>query len=97
MLKDFRASPLGEKDKALLTLVEQVNRDPAKIRQADIDAAKSAGWCDEALYDAIMVCALFRFMNTWVDATGVDGLPAEAYAVRGTRLAKQGYRPGRAE
>ena len=45
-----------------------------------IDAAKGAGWSEEALYDAITVCALFNFYNTWIDATGVSDLPPEAYA-----------------
>ena len=52
---------------------------------------KSAGWTDEAIYDAITVCALFRFYNTWIDATGVHDMPAAAYDAMGVRLATQGY------
>lgn len=40
---------------------------------------KAAGWTDEALYDAISVCALFNFYNKWIDATGVSDMPAAAY------------------
>ncbi len=40
-----------------------------------------------------MVCALFRFMNTFVDATGVHDMPAAAYATSGERIATHGYAP----
>lgn len=95
MLKDYRSAPLTDKEKALFALVEKINRDSTQIGQSHIDAAKEAGWSDEALYDAIMVCALFRFMNTWIDAAGVQDMPAAAYAARGTHLAAHGYVPGR--
>ena len=56
-----------------------------------MDAVREAGWSEEALYDAITVCALFKFYNTWIDATGVQDMPAEAYAMSGHRLATKGY------
>ena len=95
MLKDYRSAPITDKEKALFGLIEKVNQDSARIGRPHIDAAKAAGWSDEALYDAIMVCSLFRFMNTWIDATGVEDMPAAAYAARGTQLAAQGYLPWR--
>ena len=58
-----------------------------------MDEAKAAGWSDEALYDALTVCALFNFYNTWIDATGVSDMPAAAYAASGQRLATVGYVP----
>jgi len=61
------------------------------IGQPDIDSAKKAGWSDEALYDAITVCALFQFYNNWIDATGVSDMPALGYQMSGQRLATQGY------
>ena len=63
------------------------------MRQEDVDEAKAAGWSDEALYDAITVCALFNFYNKWIDATGVSDMPAAAYAASGQRLATVGYVP----
>ena len=43
------------------------------------------------LYDAITVCALFQFYNTWVNSTGVGDLPEFAYLMSGKRLANSGY------
>ena len=54
---------------------------------------KAAGWSEEALYDAITVCALFNFYNKWIDATGVNDMTAAAYALSGKRLATFGYVP----
>ena len=67
---------------------------PASITAPrSIKTIKSAGWTDEALYDAITVCALFNFYNKWIDATGVSDMPAAAYAGSGERLGTLGYAP----
>jgi alkylhydroperoxidase/carboxymuconolactone decarboxylase family protein YurZ len=94
VLEDFRSAPISEKDKALFTLIEKVSLASVQVVQEDTDAAKAAGWTDEALYDAITVCALFRFYNTWIDATGVHDMPAVGYEMSGKRLATVGYAPG---
>jgi hypothetical protein len=70
-----------------------MNRASTSIGPADIQAAKAAGWTDEALYDAITVCALFNFYNKWIDATGVQDMPPMAYEMSGERLAQAGYTP----
>ncbi|HEX8092001.1 MAG TPA: peroxidase [Blastocatellia bacterium] len=91
VLEDFRASSLSDKDKALFAFVEKVNRTSNQIKQEDVDEAKRAGWTDEALYDAISVCALFNFYNRWIDATGVHDMPSSAYELSGKRLKEHGY------
>jgi alkylhydroperoxidase family enzyme len=95
ILDDHRTAPISARDKALFDLIEKVTRDSRRITQADIDAAKAAGFSDEALYDAFTVCALFQFYNTWVDACGVDDMTPELYAASGKRLATFGYEKSR--
>jgi hypothetical protein len=68
-----------------------VNRQSSAIGPEDIAEAKAAGWSEEALYDAISVCALFNFYNRWIDATGVQDMPALGYQMSGRRLAAEGY------
>lgn len=70
-----------------------MNGDSSRLRKEDVDEAKAAGWSEEALYDAITVCALFNFYNKWIDGTGVSDMPADAYAASGERLATLGYLP----
>lgn len=77
--EDFESAPLSEKEKALFRYVAKVNDTPAQVAQADVDAAKAAGWSDRALFDAATVCAVFNFFNRWIDATGVPDLPPGFY------------------
>jgi alkylhydroperoxidase family enzyme len=91
VLCDYQNAPLSDRDRALLALVEKIVLQPNGITEADMNAAREAEWTDEAIYDAITVCALFKFYNTWNDAAGVGALPPEGYAMSGKRLAVEGY------
>jgi hypothetical protein len=94
VLDDYTTAPISPKERALFALIAKIVEDSTTIRHADLDAARAAGWSDDALYDAITVCALFQFYNTWIDATGVSDMPAFAYDMSGKRLATMGYVPG---
>jgi alkylhydroperoxidase family enzyme len=91
VLNDYRTAPIGDREKALFAFIEKMNEQSNLVRREDIDRAKAAGWSEEALYDAISVCALFKFYNAWIDATGVHDLPAGAYEMSGKRMASEGY------
>lgn len=78
-------------DKNLFSFIEKVTQASNQVEQADVDALLNAGWSHEAVYDAVTVCALFQFYNTWVDATGVHDMPAAAYEMSGKRIATAGY------
>ena len=91
MLADYRTAPIDDRQKALFAFIEKMNEQSNQIRADDLDRLKAAGWSEEAIYDAITVCALFRFYNAWIDATGVHDLPASGYEMSGKRLAAQGY------
>ena len=89
ILDDPRAPAVDPRLSALLTLLEKITLAGATAGEADFAAVKAAGWSDEAIYDAITVCALFNFYNTWVDGCGVPALPD--YTLSGKRLASEGY------
>ena len=91
VLEDYTTAPISDQERALFQFIAKVIRESNQINQADVDTALAAGWTDEALYDAITVCALFQFYNTWIDATGVHDMPASAYAAMGVRMAAGGY------
>ena len=92
-MRDYRTAPISEREKALFAFIEKVNRESSRLRKEDVEKVKAAGWSEEALYDAITVCALFNFYNKWIDATGVSDMSAAAYEVSGKRLASYGYVP----
>jgi nitrate reductase beta subunit len=91
VLEDFRTAPITEREKAMFAFLERMNRESSTLQKEDVEAVEAAGWTQEAIYDAITVCALFNFYNKWIDATGVSDMPAEAYAASGERLANRGY------
>jgi alkylhydroperoxidase family enzyme len=91
VLEDYQSSTLSDDLKALFAFVDKVNRTSNQIRQPDVDEVLRAGWSEEAIYDAITVCSLFNFYNRWIDATGVQDMPAEAYELSGVRMAEHGY------
>lgn len=90
VIDDYRTAPIDAKFAELLVLIEKAARNASSVTAADIGAVRAAGWDDEAIYDAITVCALFNFYTTWVDGSGVPGL--DDYTPSGQRLASQGYR-----
>ena len=95
VLEDYRSAPISAAEKALFAFVEKLNRESTRLQQGDVDAAKAAGWSDEALYDAITVCALFNFYNKWVDGAGVSDMSDTSYLVAGERMARLGYVRGK--
>ena len=91
MLDDYRTAPIGAAEKALFAFIDKMNRESTALGAADVAAVKAAGWTDEALYDAITVCALFNFYNRWITATGVPELSSEGHRRQGEGLAARGY------
>ncbi len=93
VLEDYRTAPISDREKALFAFIERMNRESFTLEPSDVQKVIDAGWTQEAVYDAITVCALFNFYNKWIDATGVADMPVEAYAMSGERLAAGGYVP----
>jgi len=91
VLEDYTRAPISDREKALLAFIAKVNHESPALGPADIETLHKAGWSDEAIYDAITVCALFNFYNRWIDATGVHEMPEEAHRMGGKRLAERGY------
>lgn len=91
MLSDYTTAPIPEAERVLFAFMTQVNASSNQVTADDVARVKAAGWSEEAIYDAITVCALFNFYNRWIDATGVCDMTPEAYAQGGRRTAQYGY------
>ena len=61
------------------------------MSQEDADQVYAAGWDERALHDAIEVCALFNFMNRFVEGHGLIAKP-DQFKMEGKML-KGGYKP----
>lgn len=92
VLDNLETAPITEAEKALFRFVVKVNRYSPVMGPDDIAAVLQAGWTEEAVYDAINVCALFNFYNRWIDASGVHEMGDEAHRAQAKRMAARGYR-----
>jgi alkylhydroperoxidase family enzyme len=91
VLEDYTTAPLSDAEKALFAYIDKLTRYSGPIRREDVENLKQLGWTEEAIYDAVTVCALFSFYNRWIDGTGVQDMPAAAYEMTGQRLKEIGY------
>lgn len=97
LMADIEASPVEAKLKPILAYVRKLTLTPARMVEADAEAVYAAGWDEQALFDAISVCALFNFMNRIVEGSGIrrDPLAAdpEEMAARRRRMGQPGADP----
>lgn len=91
LLDDLENADIDEKMKPLLAYTRKLTEAPTKLTQADADAVFAAGWNERALYDAIQVCALFNFMNRFVEGLGIDFLPPRPQLPEGEKPKIRNY------
>ena len=90
LLADVSAAPVDEKLRPLLRYVGKLTKSPSRMTRQDANEVFAAGWDDRALHDAVAVCALFNFMNRFVDGLGIEAGP-EYFAAASSRLSSLGY------
>jgi len=72
ILEDVSGSPLLDaKTKKLLQYAEKATRHAYKINEEDIQKLHEVGCSDEEILEAMLVTALFNFMDRVADALGV--------------------------
>ncbi len=91
VVTDYRTAPITDPEKALFAYLEKLTLTPAATVAADAEQLHQAGWSDEAIYDAVTVCAMFNFYNRWVEGSGVQNMSAEGYERSAERIARVGY------
>jgi uncharacterized peroxidase-related enzyme len=90
LLADLETANIDEPMRTLLRYVVKLTTDPAKVTPTDAQHVLAAGWDERALHDAVSVCALFNFMNRFVNGLGITAAPDYA-DLSGNRLAEGGY------
>lgn len=73
LIDNLDGAAVDEKMKPILRYVGKLTRTPSRMTEADAKAVYDAGWSEQALFDAVSVCALFNFMNRIVEGTGISG------------------------
>ena len=69
---DWRTAPVSPRIRATLGFLEKLTLRPDEITRDDVDAVRAAGVSDDALVDAIHVCALFSMIVRLADSLGWD-------------------------
>lgn len=91
LMDDLENSAIDAKLKPILAYVSKLTRTPAMMTEGDAQKVYDAGWDEQALFDAVSVCALFNFMNRIVEGAGIKGNPLAAdKAELDARMARMG-------
>ena len=72
LTSDWRSAALSSADRALCEYAEKLTRDPAAMRESDVDALRGHGFDDVAIHDTIQVVAYFNYINRVADAVHVE-------------------------
>jgi uncharacterized peroxidase-related enzyme len=89
LLADVGSAPVRAELKPLFAYVRKLTQTPSRMVAADAEAVFAAGWDEKALYDVVSVCALFNFMNRFVEGLGIKA--ADGYfEVAARRLSSDG-------
>jgi len=93
VLDNWRTAPIGEKLRATLGLLEQVTLTPDAVGPEAIAPLRAAGVSEQAIEDALYVCAYFNIIDRMADALDFDVPSAEAFSQRADMLLERGYLP----
>ena len=91
MQRDWRTAPADSKLHATLGFLEKLTLDPGSVTRADADTVRAAGVSDEALVDAIHVCALFSMIVRMADSLGWDVPSFDEFSARADSMLASGY------
>lgn len=72
MLDDWRTAPVEERLRAALALLEKLTLAPDDVTAADLRPLRALGVGDDAIADAIHVCALFNIIDRIADTLAFE-------------------------
>ena len=89
LIRDIDNAKVDKEMKPLFRYIKKLTLYPTKMVQSDADDVFNAGWSERALYDAIIICCTWNFMNRFVEGLGLIA-EQEYFKIAGKRL-KGGY------
>src|ERR1051326_8582028 len=88
--RDWRTAPVSEPLRATLGFLEKLTLRPEAVTRADAEAVRAAGVSDDALVDAIHVCAFFCMIVRLADSLGWDVPSFEEFTARADSMLSSG-------
>jgi uncharacterized peroxidase-related enzyme len=86
LMDDPEHSRVGARLTSVLAYLRKLTLTPARMTDADAQAVFDQGVSEQALFDAIAICALFNFMNRIVEGCGVVKNEANMAASRARHM-----------
>ncbi len=71
MKADWTRASLTPRRRALCEFAAKLTREPAAMREQDVQALRAAGLDDREILDAVQVIGYFNYINRLVEALGV--------------------------
>ena len=87
----WKTELLPEPTRKTLDFLEKLNALPEEIGPEDVQALRDAGLSDDAIRDAIYVCATFNVIDRLADAFGFDVPPPDQVRNSARFLLRMGY------
>jgi alkylhydroperoxidase family enzyme len=91
VLADWRTAPVSDGVRATLGFLKKLTLTPEELGPVDAAAVRAAGVSDEALADAIHVCALFNIIDRIADALEFHVPPRKESERIAPRFFARGY------
>lgn len=96
MLDDYKTAPIDDKLKVMLAFLEKLTLHPDDVTPADVEPLRAAGLSDEAIADAIHVCAMFNIYDRLADAMDWEVSTDPQDWIKSSKyLLKYGYQGGK--
>jgi uncharacterized peroxidase-related enzyme len=92
VLDDWHTAPISAKLRATLGFLEKLTLTPGEVTPADVAPLRLAGVSDQAIADAVRVCALFNLIDRVADALNFAVPSPASFAQAAEMLLKRGYR-----
>ena len=68
--RDWRTANLDEKDRAMLSYVEKLTKNPVSVWRDDMDALRAVGFDDTAILQITLIASFFNYINRVADGLG---------------------------
>jgi len=91
-LNDYRTAPIGEPLRATLAFLERLTLRSETVSPADVLPLRLAGVTDQAIADAVLVCALFSIMDRLADSFDFALQTERGWRTGAEMPLKRGYR-----
>lgn len=77
LIDNVDTADVDDNMKPIFKYLKKLTLTPTKMVQSDVDAVFNEGWSERALYDAIIICCTFNFMNRFVEGLGLSAIPGQ--------------------